>query len=147
MKLHWGNYIAIFYTCFVIAMVFMVFKSSQNQMDLVQENYYQKDLDYESFRSKRQNSTELSEQVSVSYSVTNNAIELTFPEGMKTLSGKLVLFRPSDKQLDKTFILKLDQQSKMSIPIDGDIPPGLWKVQLDWEAEGNNYYKEESIFI
>ncbi|MFT5167750.1 MAG: hypothetical protein ACI8P3_002988 [Saprospiraceae bacterium] len=147
MKLHWGNYIAIFYTCFVCAMIFMVFKSTQNKMDLVQENYYQKDLDYESFRSKRQNSTELSEQVSVSYSIANKAIELSFPEEMKTLKGKLILFRPSNKLLDKTFLLKLDKHSKMSIPVDGDIPPGLWKVQLDWEAQGSNYYKEESIVI
>jgi hypothetical protein len=147
MKLHWGNYIAIFYICFMGAMIFMVIKSTQNKMDLVQENYYQKDLDYENFRSKRQNSTVLTNQVSVHYSTASKSIELSFPEEMKTLTGKLTLFRPSNKQLDKTFILKLDQQSKMSIPVDGDIPPGLWKIQLDWEAQGDNYYKEEAIVI
>ncbi len=147
MKINWGTAIAIFYTCFVLAMVLMVVKSSQNKMDLVQENYYQKDLDYENFRSKRQNAKQLSQAISIQYSLSENAIELSFPQEMQALKGTLTLFRPANKTLDQTFVLKLNQEAKMSIPVDQNIPAGLWRVQIDWESKGDHYFKEESISI
>jgi hypothetical protein len=147
MKLNWGTSIAIFYSCFVVAMVFMVFRSTQNKMDLVQENYYAKDLAYESFRQKRQNSDELKETVAIKYSIADKAIQVHFPEGMKTATGEIFLFRPSNKSMDTKIKLKVDESGQMSIPVEQKFKPGLWRVQLDWEANGQQYFKEESIVI
>lgn len=147
MKLHWGTGIAIFYCCFVAAMVFMVIKSSQNSIHLVQENYYQKDLDYEQFRSKRQNATKLSVPISIEYLSANHAIQITFPKNMKTAKGKLTFFRPSNKYYDKTVELELNENAEMSIPVDRSLPKGKWRVQIDWKNQGIAFYKEQTIVI
>ncbi len=147
MKINWGTAIAIFYTCFVIAMVTMVVRSTQNKMDLVQENYYEKDLTYESFRAKRQNAAVLTETVAIKYSIAEESIQINLPEGMSTAKGKLIFFRPSDKKLDTSFDLEVDEKGQMRIPVNQKIIPGLWRVQLDWEYEGQAYFQETSIVI
>ncbi len=147
MKINWGTGIAIFYSCFVAIMIFMVVKSSQNNVHLVQENYYQKDLGYEEFRSKRQNSTELSTPVTIKLNNDQNTMEFSFPKDMKEVKGKLLFFRPSNKYMDKTYDLKLDGNSKMILPLDATIPSGLWRIKIDWESQGKYFYKEESIVI
>ena len=147
MKITWGTGIAIFYVCFMAAMIFMVIKSSQNKMDLVQENYYQKDLVYEQFRSKRQAAANLDKAVQVAYRLDNNSLELIFPKEIQKPSGTLTLFRPSNKFLDQSFELPAIQDSKMTIPLDSKIAKGLWRIQIDWEMEGQQFYTEQSIVI
>ena len=56
MKFNWGTGIGLFYVVFVVIMVSMVMFSARNNIDLVQEDYYEKDLNYESFRLARENS-------------------------------------------------------------------------------------------
>ena len=145
MKINWGSGIAIFYSLFVLVMIFMVIKSTQNKSHLVQENYYNKDLNYESFRQKRENASTLDTPVGIKYISKQNSVELEFPQEMSEVSGKVTLFRPSNKFLDKTYVIKLDNSSKMNIPLEKQMPGGLWKVQVDWETQGKKYYTEENL--
>ena len=145
MKINWGSGIAIFYSLFVLVMIFMVIKSTQNKSHLVQENYYNKDLNYESFRQKRENASALDNPVGIKYISKQNSVELEFPQDMPEVSGKVTLFRPSNKFLDKTYTIKLDNTSKMNIPLEKHMPGGLWKVQVDWETKGKKYYTEENL--
>ena len=145
MKINWGSGIAIFYSLFVLVMVFMVVKSTQNKTHLVQENYYNKDLNYESFRKKRENAKALKKPVTIKYRAKENTVQLAFPSDMASATGKVTLFRPSNKYLDKSYTIDLDEKSKMDIPLEKHMPGGLWKVQVDWEAQGEKYYTEENL--
>lgn len=145
MKLNWGSGIAIFYTLFVIVMILMVVKSTQNKVHLVQENYYEKDLNYEAFRKKRANGATIKDQISIKYLAKDRTLKIAFPKTMHELSGELALFRPSNKFMDKKFKLNLDENASMDIQLDRSLISGLWQVQLDWESEGVAYYVEESL--
>ncbi len=147
MKLNWGSGIAIFYTTFVIVMVGMVIMSTQNKADLVQDNYYALDIDYEEFRLKRQNFENLGIDIVIQYNPGNKEIRVLFPESYKVTDGKIRLYRPSNKWLDKEYPLKLDTSGSMRIPVDHTIARGLWKVILDWEGDGIAYYTEEQLVI
>ena len=147
MKFNWGTGIAIFYSCFVIVMVSMVILSAQNKVHLVQDNYYDKDLNYESFRQKRQNASQLADQITIQFLQSQRLIQVEFPKQMKKATGTLILFRPSNKFLDKKYNLQLNEKMQMNIPLDNTIRPGLWHVQIDWENEGVNYFKEETISL
>ncbi len=147
MKLNWGSGIAIFYLCFMAIMIFMVIKSKQNTVHMVQDNYYQKDLAYEKFRKSRENATLLKSEVALQYQSEAGILEVTFPERMRSLVGTITFFRPSDSNMDQVFKLKLDEEDKMLIPIDDSFPKGRWRIQLDWENDGLQFYKEETIVI
>ena len=147
MKLNWGSGIAIFYSCFVVVMVFMVIKSAQHQTHLVQENYYHKDLNYEDFRQKRQNAADIKEQIVIDYVAAQQLVQLRFPQEMMEASGEVALFRPSNKYLDQSYRLKLDSTAQMSIPVPPSTASGLWRVKIEWESGGKQYFIEQSIVI
>ena len=84
-----------------------------------------------------------------SSSKTENEAKTTSPSAKKSekATGKITLFRPSNKYMDKTYTLKLDDQYQMKIPVDKTMRSGLWRVQVDWENKGKKYYSEEDIVI
>lgn len=147
MKLNWGGGIAIFYTCFVIAMVSMVVKSTFHKPQMVQDNYYEKDLQYEAFRQKRENGNLMKESIKVAFIPKERMVEITFPKGMSSAKGNVTLFRPSNQSKDQILPLRLDENAEMQLPIAKNMSRGLWRVQLDWEVEGKAYFMEESIVI
>ena len=147
MKLNWGTGIAIFYGAFVLVMIFMVVKSAQNQSHLVQEHYYDKDLNYEEFRQKRENARDVKRQVAISYSRADQRIYFDFPKDIGEASGEVALYRPSNKFLDKSFKIRLDDNKRMFIPVTREIPAGLWRIQVDWEAGGRKYFQEKSMVL
>ncbi|MBT8189385.1 MAG: FixH family protein [Bacteroidia bacterium] len=147
MKLNWGSGIAIFYTLFVIVMITMVVKSTQNKVHLVQENYYEKDLNYEEFRKKRENGQTVKDQIIIKYHKKDKILNISLPKTMNIATGELALFRPSNKFLDKKFKLKLDDNASMDIQLERSLTTGLWQVQLDWESGGKSYYVEESLVL
>ena len=144
MKLNWGWRIAIFYSFFVITMIGMVVYSTQNKVQLVQDKYYDKDLEYEAFRQKRQNAEQLSQQLQINYIASLEQLELTFPKEMNVEEGTLTLFRPSNSFQDQKIRLKPDQHNQMRIPLH-NLSKGHWKVQLDFKSAGKAYYKEQRL--
>lgn len=147
MKINWGTGIAIFYTCFMAAMIIMVIKSTQNNVQLVQENYYDKDLNYEEFRLKRENASNLSVPIEIKYLTSTKNIQVIFPDNTEDISGQISLFRPSNKFLDKQFKISVNASGKMEIPVDKSFQNGLWKVQVEWLNQGKSYFSEQSIVI
>jgi len=147
MKINWGSGIAIFYSLFVIVMIVMVVKSSQNKAHMVQDNYYEKDLNYESFRQKRANGESLKHLLNIRYQGDQNHIKISFPGNLPNIEGDITLFRPSNQYLDKVYKLELDSMGDMIIPLDKRTARGQWKVQIDWKNGDQAYYNEEIIII
>ncbi len=144
MKLDWGQSIAIFYGLFMVIMISMVIMASRNQADLVQDNYYQKDLEYESFRKRRQNAAVLPDQVAIE--VSKQQLQVRFPENMHGIKGTLTLYRPSDRSLDRELPIDISEGNTMVIDIK-KLPGGLWRIMIDWEQAGKEYYQEEILTI
>ncbi|MGA0283522.1 MAG: FixH family protein [Saprospiraceae bacterium] len=147
MKLNWGSGIAIFYSLFVVVMIMMVVKSTQNKAHMVQDNYYKKDLNYEEFRQKRQNGMAYKNLLNINYDQSDRLILISFPKQMAEAKGELKLFRPSNQYLDKNYPIRLDSNGKMFIQIEDNMVRGKWRVMLDWHFAGTNYYNEETIVI
>ena len=147
MKLNWGTGIAIFYSLFMIAMISMVIKSCNNKSHLVLENYYQKDLGYEDFRIKKNNGKNLKTKITYNYNSNDNILIIKFPKEIESISGKLKLYRPSNKYLDEVYDIKLDSNNSMTINLKKSIESGLWKIQLDWKNQTKKYFNELDLII
>ena len=147
MKFNWGIGIAIFYLFFMAAMISVVIGSCYNTSDLVKEDYYQLDLDYEEHRQKKTNVILLKEKVKIDYEKSSNSLSVSFPDTMKNISGDIHLFRPSDKSLDVHYALKLNDQNQIKLSLDDNIRNGLWLVKLDWEGDGIPYFINSEIII
>lgn len=78
-------------------------------------------------------------------STENSELKIIFPEDMNTIKGKVILFRPSDSKLDKSFKLK-ENVSQQSFNIS-TLPKGKWVVKVSWTDNNIDYYVDKKIFL
>jgi nitrogen fixation protein FixH len=146
MKLNWGTSIAIFYSLFVVVMIIMVVRASQNSVQLVQDNYYDKDLNYEAFRKSRENTANLKEQIEISHQAGTAHVTIGFPKDISGINGSITMYRPSNRFQDKKYTIKLNEENSMMIPLEG-LSKGLWKILIDWKADNKSFYQEEDLIL
>lgn len=142
----WGWKITILYSSFVAMMVTLVVLSSQQDIPMVTENYYEKDLQYETQMQRMANTKSLTEDVKVVYIAQNQQITVQFPKEMKDLTGEILCFRPSQEGIDFTLPIKDLKENSITFG-SSEMIKGRWKVKITWEGDGEIYYKEASIFI
>ncbi|MFO7703446.1 FixH family protein [Psychroflexus maritimus] len=147
MKINWGTSIVIAMLCFIGFIMFFVVQmlSSKNDQDLVVESYYHKELQVQDEIDKVNNLKGLNSTFEIEK--TSEGIIINFPSefSAKQLTGKLTLYRPSDKKLDFTLPIQL-KESKQLIP-QSLLANGRWNIELDFEVENVPYaYKKELIW-
>ena len=133
------------YIVFVAGIAVMVYKSSSQKIDLVTTDYYAKELKYQD----RINAIKRTETLSakVAYEVKDNTVIITLPSEfeMKEVTGNALLYYPADdgKDIKKDFITN-NRTVRISIPASAK---GSYQLQLNWIAEGSDYYFEKNIFL
>lgn len=143
--MNWGYKILIVYGVFVAGIMFMVFRSANQKMDLVTTDYYAKELKYQDDINATENANALSENIK--YEIKDNQVVLYFPKDLsgKKITGNAVLYCPSDEDKDikqdfslqdAPLVLQLSAYSK-----------GQFELHITWQADGVNYYFEQKIFI
>ena len=78
---------------------------------------------------------------------TEEGMLISFPKNLEpsNISGKVFLYRPSNKQLDFETTISLSNHNLL-IP-DKRLLDGRWNIKIDWNYKGNNYlYKEEILY-
>lgn len=144
MKFNWGTGIFLFYSIFAASLFFQVYKSTQYDYHLVVENYYEKDLAYQSHYEKIENSQALQTPLQINYSNKQKMIELIFPDGVGAIQGTVLFYRSSDKKMDVQLPIVINDEQKMMIKSD-KFSDGYWRVEVDWEADGKAYFDKKQI--
>lgn len=141
----WGYKILIFYGLFVSGILFLVYKSSRERIDLVATDYYEQELKYQDKINEAARAAALSEPVTVE--MRNDTLCLDFHHNFtgKTITGELDLYYAADKKRDisKTFT---QQAPELLLPVPA-INKGQHTVKLNWSVENVTYYLEKNVFI
>ena len=140
-KFNWGHGITIFYICFVGVVITALIASFGVDHSLVVDDYYAKDLAYQSQYDKAHNDL-LSQNVKVVHDEQNRELTVHFIN-TNQIYGYIDFYRPSDKSKD--FIVNLkDNKTVISTQ---DMLLGKWILKIDWIENGKSYYREEAIYI
>ena len=148
MKINWGTGIVIAFIAFISFIMYFVITMNVNkkyQHDLVTEDYYKQELEFQNDIDKESNSKTLKENII--WKKTNEGILLEFPKSLKAenIAGKVFLYRPSDKQFDFETAFSLSNHTLL-IP-DKRLLDGRWNIKVDWQYNGKSYlYKKEIIY-
>ena len=142
--MNWGHGIAIFFTCFVGFILFLVVRSFQENVDLVTEDYYQQELEYQHKIEKIQNSDAL--ETGVRITSAEGKLALQFPQMGAPVSGEVQLFRPSDARFDTLSALALDGENIQHIATS-TLPAGFYRIKINWKAGDKEYYTEEALHL
>ena len=114
------------------------------KVDIVTDNYYEKELKYQEQLDKVARTRALKE----SFEITNTGKELIikFPNlPDKNQSKDLIsLYRPSDDSKDVKIPVLTDTSRTQVVSVDR-LVKGYWKVKINWTSGGSEYYYE-SVF-
>jgi nitrogen fixation protein FixH len=146
MKFTWGTGIAIFYILFATTMVAMVLYSKTLDNSLVVEDYYDKDLQYQSHIDKLKNSQALSKDLELIHDSKNRTMKIQFPQDFKAIEGTILFYRSEDKSKDQVVKITVDSDYAMTIPIS-NFMPGKWTLKIDWTGDGKPFYKEQVVLF
>ncbi|HMQ48675.1 MAG TPA: FixH family protein [Saprospiraceae bacterium] len=146
MKFNWGTGIALFFTVFVVSLVYQVYKSTQYDNSLVSDEYYADDLKYQEHYNKLLNTQSLRENLAFNYEAPAQAISLVFPSDAIPENGEILFFCPSDSKSDFSTSIQVNESHEQVISTQG-MKSGLWKIKVDWQANGKSYFKETSLVL
>ncbi len=141
--MNWGYKILIIYSAFVLGIVFMVYKSTQQNIDLVTTDYYAKELVYQDRIDEAKRTSLLSAPVSIVEK--NRQLEIVFPTEFidKKITGSVKIYFPADEKKDAVKSFETTG-SMVEMPIP-EKNKGFHYVQVSWVADGLNYYCEQKI--
>ena len=142
MKLTWGVGVIGMFVAFVLFMLGLVYLATQQSHELVTENYYEEELSFIERKKREHRSKSLSEEVK--WRIVDNTVHVDFPDEVgNAVSGVLKFYKPSAQRHDRT--VPFESDSNVYIVDVSKFASGMYKLMIDWESGGVEYYKEGVI--
>jgi hypothetical protein len=147
-KSRWGVGIFAFYSAFVVATVAMVLFVSLQKIQLVEPDYYQKELVFQQQIERIKRTQALPSAVSFDYNRLAGLITVAYPPEVERsrLGGEIVLMRPSNADLDRRVPVLPDSTGRQAIDVSG-LLKGLWRLKAVWTIDSDEYYSEDMVVI
>tara|TARA_R110001632_G_scaffold63318_3_gene151485 strand:+ start:25398 stop:25841 length:444 start_codon:yes stop_codon:yes gene_type:complete len=145
MKINWGTGIVIAIIAFMSFIMYFVISMSTDHKfshDLVTDNYYQKELEFQDQIDATKNAKLLEEDVEIVKS--EKGLQIYFPKIFKNeMEGKVFLYRPSNKQLD--FEIPISITDNYLLVPEKSLLDGRWNISVKVTHNNKEYYFSEEI--
>ncbi len=147
-KSRWGVGIFVFYGGFVVAVVALVLFVSLQEIQLVEPDYYQKELVFQQQIDRIQRTQALPSAVKFDYNRAAGLITVAYPPDVERsrLGGEIALMRPSNADLDRT-VKVLPDSSGFQVIDASQLAKGLWRLKAMWKIDNDEYYNEDMVVI
>ncbi|MBD0832347.1 FixH family protein [Aestuariibaculum sediminum] len=148
MKFNWGTGIILAFIAFIGFIMYFIITLSVDKKynhDLVTEDYYGQELEFQNDINKEKNAKTLKQNIT--YFKSKEGLVIQFPKNLnnKNITGKVFLYRPSNKQFDFDTPISLSNHNLL-IP-DSSLLDGRWNIKVDWQYNNKSYlFKEEIIY-
>lgn len=144
MRINWGTKIMLAFICFAGLIATMITICIKQDISLVAKDYYTQEIAYQDQIDRIKNAQALGDrQPDIAYE--NGELAITVPHG-KVITGEVHFFRPSNAALDKKYVLKVNARGHQAFDMSG-FQKGLWKIKINWQEGGVEYYKEKTVVI
>lgn len=146
MKWNWGKGIVLGMVSFMLFILYMVITMSTDKKyrhDLVTEEYYAKEIAYQTEIDAETKMNTLQERIVGQK--TSQGWLLSLPKELlpEKIQGTVSLYRPSNQQLDFDLPILLSG-SDLLIP-DHRLVDGRWNITIAFEYDGEEYLYKKSI--
>jgi len=122
----------------------MVIFFMNQKVDVVTENYYEKELKYQDQIDRIGRTKALKDTLKVEN--TGKELIIKFPNIPDMVKGKdfIHMYRPSDQSLDVKIPVMTDSSNSQIVSTE-KLQKGYWKIQISWTSGGKEYF-HESIY-
>jgi len=143
MKFNWGTGLAIWLVVFVLAILTFVFFAFQQDVNLVNQEYYQKGVDFDNERAMRERAK--LEDYRFSIGQNKDFVNISIDEAYFTeiTNAEAYFYRASDRHQDKKYKMK---SSILNVPTN-DLIKGKYELKISWEKDGTDFLLEKYFFL
>lgn len=139
----WGKGITIFMIAFMAFIASMVYYAFTKNADLVRDDYYENEINFDATKESRQNYQTLGKKVEVAQQ--QEGVVFYFPENVTSATdGVITFYRPDQKRYDREFKLSADSDHKQTLEYN-NFKEGYYDVSVEWTEEGKSYLFEDHI--
>lgn len=145
IRFHLGVAVVAFYVVFALSTVgFVVFAMSQD-VELVSDDYYARSLAHDRHMQAVANAGALGAALRIEVRREAEQVRVQFPQAMAArLDGTATLYRPASARQDRVVPIAATPEGVMTLPTGG-LAEGHWRLQLQWTAEGRDFYAERDL--
>lgn len=144
--MNWGHKITLVIVIFILSMVGMVYISFKQTNEMMDENYYDKEIKYQKLIDASKNLNQI--QSDSLLAIEENTIKMVFPATtFNQIKDGKIEFLCNDKQ-SNDFTIKIKPDSQGIFNVDKkQLKKGSYTARIYWENNGMSYYKEEKFKI
>ncbi len=146
--MNWGYRIIILYALFMTGILFMVYKCTQQKVDLVTDKYYEREVKYQDQYNSMMSSNEVKNHATISLNTDKSSILISYPEiaNRNEVKGSFYFFKPDNSNLDFSVEVLPDKNNIQQIATS-NLSKGWWRIQMSWILNNAKLYQEEKIYI
>lgn len=141
--MNWGYRILIVLIAFLGGIFFMVSVAMRQTNEMMDDQYYKKELVHQQLIDASRNLSRLQEPVRILDS--GGALKIQLPSAAIPDSGVVSFVRPSDQRMDRSE--QLHQGNATLLCDKSQLHSGLYLVRVEWESASLSYYFEQKYFV
>lgn len=144
--MNWGYKILTAICIFLVAMIGMVFIAMRQDNDLIEENYYEKELAFQAQIDAAKRLDAVDDGKFLKLSTNNIMLQLPMGTFEQNVSGKIEFLRRDDARKDAKFDLHVNENGSEFFPIQL-FSMGSYQVRISWENDALLYFQQEDLMI
>jgi nitrogen fixation protein FixH len=144
----WPHAILAWFLVFASALAAWITFAVRQNMDLVQADYYEEEVRFQSQLDRLNRTAALQSEVAITHDAVAREVTLRLPPRHLSPgpSGEIHFYRPSNAALDVRVPLALDAAGRQRIPTEA-LLGGLWRMRVRWSAGGQEYFYEQVLVV
>lgn len=144
--MNWGKGIFISFVVFAVLLAFLVYKTTEVTSEMVTDNYYEKEVEYNDIYKGKTNVLNL--EVNPKVEVKNSNIIIGYPAESisQDMEGEVYFYSINNVSRDKRYTIKVDSNNQQIFSKD-IFSTGNYNLQLKWVSNGKNYFFDKNIYI
>jgi hypothetical protein len=141
--MNWGKGLTIAIIAFMSFILYMVITLiTKGNADLVSEDYYKKEIEYEKEITALKNSENATEKVTINDK--GEFIVFQFPTTKEIDNIEIHLLRPNNDKADLTFS---EKDTKNVMIEKKKLEKGIYKASIKYDSEGQPFLQKEELNI
>jgi hypothetical protein len=140
--MNWEKGIIIGLGLFISFILFLVINLMRHRVDLQSEDYYKKEIAFESEIKAMKKAESLSEKMNLS--LTDDYLVLKIPDSLNARNVEVRLLRPDDETMDKAY--KINGTKTYLIPLK-DLKKGTYDTEIYFTVSSETYLQKTDVYI
>lgn len=145
-KFHAGNIILIGFGVMLLFMTYLVYQCTQNPSDMVTDNYYEKEMQFQTMLDARENMKPYQDSVWMQKKQNEFVLNMSSSFASQIDSIELNAYCLADSKKDQALSFLSHQQTTHNISTQ-NWQPGNYTLKFKFKGAGKMYYKELSLSL